>query len=285
MKDNVLFKTILVVVVGLSGLFLAALHLIIGVGGLMFAFATAMPTGALPDGIRKRIKQWHGTIDEQFDNLNSLVEIITAHQPLWTIATPLLREITDARDQLLATIAKCKSPSGSLEDRMRRDTLLKEAVDMCLKKIKLWAYGLYDDGILTADDVHLLGFLLPFEHGRGHEKTEATNVVALLKALVISSGMVRFTVDQSDDKNAALVSHGKPKGVKFVLLHITSEDGQTVVLHQAFSKLHNDIKMPDDAHGKTFIAKAAFLKHIEDEPRYGKEVFFTMPKNIGDINH
>jgi hypothetical protein len=41
--------------------------------------------------------------------------------------------------------------------------------------------------------------------------------------------------------------------------------------------------MPDGSHGKQFILKAAFLKHVDDEPRFGNEPTFSMPLTTADL--
>ena len=41
--------------------------------------------------------------------------------------------------------------------------------------------------------------------------------------------------------------------------------------------------MPDGSHGKQFIIKASFLKHVNDEPRFGNEPTFSMPLTTEDL--
>jgi hypothetical protein len=60
-------------------------------------------------------------------------------------------------------------------------------------------------------------------------------------------------------------------------------DGKTEIYRQVTSRLHNDIRMPDGLHGKQFIIKAAFLKHVDDEPRFGNEPTFSMPLTTEDL--
>ncbi|MDR1223104.1 MAG: hypothetical protein LBL07_09565 [Tannerella sp.] len=72
-------------------------------------------------------------------------------------------------------------------------------------------------------------------------------------------------------------------GVRNALIVITSSDGKTEVYRQVTSRLHNDIRMPDGSHGKQFIIKAAFLKHMDDEPRFGNEPTFSMPLTTEDL--
>jgi hypothetical protein len=49
------------------------------------------------------------------------------------------------------------------------------------------------------------------------------------------------------------------------------------------TRLHNDVQMPSGSHGKQFIVKAAFLKHIDDKPRFGNEPTFSMPLTTEDL--
>jgi hypothetical protein len=41
--------------------------------------------------------------------------------------------------------------------------------------------------------------------------------------------------------------------------------------------------MPAGSHGKQFIIKASFLKHVNDEPRFGNEPTFSMPLTTEDL--
>jgi hypothetical protein len=79
-------------------------------------------------------------------------------------------------------------------------------------------------------------------------------------------------IDRSAGENAAQVVHGWPSGVKHALIVITAVDGRKEVYRQLTTRLHNDIRMPDGSHGKQFILKAAFLKHVDDKPRVSKHV-------------
>jgi hypothetical protein len=71
--------------------------------------------------------------------------------------------------------------------------------------------------------------------------------------------------------------------VRNILIVITSSDGKTEVYRQVTSRLHNDIRMPNGSHGKQFIIKASFLKHVDDEPRFGNEPTFSMPLSTVSI--
>jgi hypothetical protein len=136
---------------------------------------------------------------------------------------------------------------------------------------------------MTASDVHLLGFMLPGESGGRRERTEETDVVAEVKVKIINEDFIRVVIDQSAGENAAQVAHGWPAGVHNAVIVITASDGVTEVLRVPTTKLHNDIRMPEGSHGKAFIIKASFLKHISDEPRFGNEPTFSMPMTTADL--
>jgi hypothetical protein len=195
----------------------------------------------------------------------------------------LLSQFTTNRDQLQALINKCRSTAGSAADRTLRNTLLKSTVGLCLLQGKIWAYGEFSAGVLTADDVHLLGFLLPGEVGGRRTRAEATDVTAEVKVSVINADFIRVVIDQSAGENAAQVAHGWPLGVKNALIVITAADGKTEISRQITTRLHNDIRMPEGSHGKQFIIKAAFLRHVDDAPRFGNSPTFSMPLTTEDL--
>jgi hypothetical protein len=238
--------------------------------------------GNITEGVLAAVRRWHGSIDDQFGNIDNLVKLIEQH-PTWSIPTPLLVQVSTNRDQLQVLINKCRSTAGSAADREVRNSLLKSTVGLCLLQVKIWAYGEFTAGVMTADDVHLLGFLLPGETGGHHNRSDATNVTAEVKVKVINEDFIRVVVDQSAGENAAQVVHGWPQGVKTALIVITAADGKTEVYRQLTTRLHNDIRMPDGSRGKQFIIKAAFLKHVDDEPRFGNEPTFSMPLTTEDL--
>ena len=237
----------------------------------------------IPEGILANIRGWHGNIDQQFASIDNLVSTIQAHQPAWSISSDLLTELTGNRDQLQALINKCRTTAASTADRNLRNALLKSTAGICLLQIRVWSYAQYIGKVLTAEDVHQLGFLLPGESGGHHERTEATDVVAEVAVRIINEDNIRVVIDQSGGENAALVAHGWPHGVKQALIVITAADGSTEVLRQMTSRLHTDLRMPDGSHGKQFIIKASFLKHVNDEPRFGNQPTFSMPLTTEDL--
>ena len=250
-------------------------------GGLVFALAFSL--AAIPESVLANIRRWHGSIDEQFDNIDNLVNTIEAHSTTWTIPAELLTQLSEIRTLLQQLISKCRSNSGSASDRTVRNSLLKTTVGLCLTQVKTWAYSEYYSGVMSADDVHLLGFLLPGETGGHRSRTEASDTLAEVKVTVINEDFIRVVVDQSVGENAARVRHGWPSGVRQALIVILSSDGKTEVLRKQTTRLHTDIRMPEGSRGKLFIAKAAFLKHIDDDPRFGTEPTFSMPLNTEDL--
>jgi hypothetical protein len=253
-------------------------------GGLTLAFAAGVVlSSGISEGVLASVRRWHGGIDGQFAAIDNLITLILSHQPAWEIPAGLLTQLTGNRDQLQALINKCRSTAGSPADRTLRNSLLKSTVGLCLLQVRVWAYGEYTAGVMTADDVHLLGFLLPGESGGHRDRAEATDVKAEVKVTIINEDFIRVVIDQSAGENAGQVEHGWPHGVRNALIVITSADGKTEV-HRAFTtRLHNDIRMPEGSHGKQFIIKASFLKHVNDAPRFGNEPTFSMPLTTQDL--
>jgi hypothetical protein len=267
--------------------------------GVAFALAFGVVAlGVIPEGVLANIRKWHGSIDEQFGNIDNLVNLIVEHQPVgpipdgqsaqerqstWPIPNDLYAELTGNHSQMQVLINKCRTSAASTADRTLRNSLLKSTVGLCLLQVRIWAYGQFTAGILTADDVHLLGFLLPGESGGHHDRTEATDEVAEVKVKVINEDNIRVVIDRSAGENAGQVTHGWPPGVHNALLVITAADGKTEVYRQMTTRLHNDVRMPDGSHGKQFIIKASFLKHVNDEPRFGNEPTFSMPLTTEDL--
>jgi hypothetical protein len=71
--------------------------------------------------------------------------------------------------------------------------------------------------------------------------------------------------------------------VRKALIVITAADGKTEVHRLTTTRLHNDIHMPEGSHGKQFIIKASFLKHLDDAPRFGSDATFSMPLTTKDL--
>jgi hypothetical protein len=250
--------------------------------GMTFAFALGAVGYVLPEGIRSLARQWHGSIDEQFGNINNLVTRLAAH-PEWMFPPQLLMQLTENRDQLQALLNKCRTPDASQSDRLLRSALLKSTVGLCLQQVRLWVYGAFAVETLKAEDVHELGFLLPGENAGYHRRTQATDIVAEVKVSVVTEEIIRVVVDQSAGENAAAVVHGWPRGVHHALIVIYAADGTTEVYRSLTTRLHNDIRMPDGSRGKLFIIRASFLKHVDDTPRFGNAPTFSMPLTTNDL--
>jgi hypothetical protein len=194
----------------------------------------------------------------------------------------MLSQLADSHSQLEELISKCSSLAGSTADRMLRDSLLRPTVRFCRIQVKAWAHGQYSAGILTAEDVHVLGFLLPGEIGGHRGRREPTRELAEVKVRVLGTDFIRVVVDHSVGENAARMAHGWPPGVRNALIVIIAVDG-TEVYRRVTTRLHNSICMPAGSHGKTFIVKAAFLKHVDDVPHFRTEQTFTLPLTTEDL--
>ncbi|MDR3350950.1 MAG: hypothetical protein LBN98_04835 [Prevotellaceae bacterium] len=251
-------------------------------GGLSVAFALgAVASGDIMEGLLAGARRWHGGINDQFAAIDNLVNTILSH-PEWPYPADF-GQVASNRDQLLILINRCHTNQASLTDRAQRNMLLKSTVGLCLLQVKVWAYASYTNNTITANDVHLLGFLLPGETGGHHDRTKATNITAEVKVKILDEDHIRVVIDQSVDENAALVAHGWPPGVKNAMIVILASDGKTEVYRQITTRLHNDIQMPEGSRGKQFIIKAAFLKHVDDDPIFGAEPTFFMPLNTEDL--
>ncbi|MDR0349579.1 MAG: hypothetical protein LBH90_08845, partial [Tannerella sp.] len=219
----------------------------------------------------------------QFNNISNAADTLAARQTDWSVPQDMLKQLTDNRNELAILIVKCRSNNGSPADRMLRNSLLKPTVALCLTQVKSWALTQHYAGVLTADDVHLLGFFLPGDIAGHRDRKDATDVLAEVKVAIINMDNIRVVIDRANAENAALVRHGWPQGVRQALIVIMAADGVTEVYRQMSSRLHTDIKMPHGSHGKQFIIKAAFLRHMDDQPKFGNEPTFSMPLTTEDL--
>jgi hypothetical protein len=274
---------------GLASLFFAlfpGMECIALAGGgltLSLALSPIVVQGNITAGVMENVRRWHGSIDDQFANINNLVNNITEHKVAWTVPAAMLADLTYHRNELQKLINKCRTNDGSRTDRQLRSSMLKSTVGYCLRHVRMWAYGQYNDNVMTEDDVHLLGFLLPGEMGGHHGRTESTDVKSEVKVTVLNEDAIHVVIDQSAGENAARVAHGWPKGVRNALIVIYASDGVTEVVRQHTTRLHNDIRMPEGSRGKQFVIKASFLKHVDDAPLFGNEPTFSMPLNTADL--
>jgi hypothetical protein len=237
----------------------------------------------ITEGVASLMRKWRGALGDKFSNISNLVALVKSRQDVWNMPVDLYTQLCGNHERLQALIPKCRSISGSKADRALRDTLLKDTVDLCCIQVKMWAYGEYTAGIMNADDVHLLGFRLPGEIGRHHSRTEATNVEPEISVRVLNEDFIRTVVSNTAGKNSAQAGSGWPQGVKFVQIVITADDGTTEVMRINTSRMYNTLRMPEGSHGKQFLIKAAFLRHVDDEPRFGNEPMFSMPFTMEDI--
>ena len=240
-------------------------------------------SGNIPENVLASIRHWHGSIEDQFSNIDNLVKRIEEHKTAWNVPANLYTELTGNHSRLQALVNKCRTSAASSEDRAVRNSLLKSTVGLCLLQVKVWSYGQFVAGILTADDVHLLGFLLPGESGGRHDRKEPTDVIAEVKVKIVNEDSIHVVIDQSGGENAALVAHGWPQGVRNAQIVITATDGKTEPFSVMTTHLHNNIRMPEGSHGRQFIIKAAFLRHISDKPNFGNEPTFSMPLTTEDF--
>jgi hypothetical protein len=253
--------------------------------GISLAFALiTVPGNDASDGVRANVRKWHGSMKDQFENINNLVNAVKLH-PKWAMIPDMAAELEAYRDKLQASMNKCSTSAASQDDREARNSLLKGVVGYCLTTVKLWAYSRYNDGELTKDELHSLRFLLPGEIGGHHDRSESTRELTNVKVNVVDMENITVIIDQSNTENAALVHSGWPKGIHQAVISILSADGATEVYRQMTTRLYTDIEMPAGSRGKMFIAKAAFLKHIDDTPKFGtQQVTFVLPQTTEDLS-
>jgi hypothetical protein len=240
------------------------------------------PRSTFGSGELANAKRWHGSIDDQYTNIDNVV-VAATENPGWGMPTDMLTKLTERRDTLRALISKCRNSTASQDDRADRNFLLKATVGYCVTQVKVWALGLYMADVITLRQLNSLGFLAPGQTAgyRGH--SEATRIKAEVKVKILGADLIRVIVDQSSEEDAAHVVRGWPHGVRQVLIVILAADGTTEVLRKMSSHLFNDIRMPDGSRGKQFIIKAAFLKHLDDEPNFGDQPTFSMPLQTEDL--
>jgi hypothetical protein len=253
-------------------------------GSLSLAMAMGVVTyNDIPAEVIAHIRYWHGNMTQQFGNVNNLVNTLVNKETAWSVPQAMLKTLTDERDQLATLIALCSSVNGSSASRASRNSMLKNAVGLCLTEVKTWAHTQFYYNVLTADDVHLLGFFVPGETGGHHDRKDPTNALAEVKVRVVNTEFINVVIDQASNENSALVVSGWPKGVHQALIVILDADGKNEVYRKETTRLHNEIKMPEGSKGKMFIIKAAFLRHIDDEPKFGAEPTFFMPLTTEDL--
>ncbi|MDR0603271.1 MAG: hypothetical protein LBG80_03095 [Bacteroidales bacterium] len=255
-------------------------HPFTGTNTTTFIILESMGYGDITEGLLAHVKRWHGSIGDRFSCINNLINVYVDNG--WT--KPIhFQQLVTYRDELQKLINRCDTPAASAIDRQERNSKLKAAVNLCLKEVKMYTFGLYANEQITAVDVHELGFLLPGEQSGHRSRKEPTDIIAEVKVETLNEDYVRVVIDQSAAENAGPVLHGWPKGVKNAVIVIMADDGVTEVVRHLTTKLHSDIRMPQGSHGKQFIIKAAFLRHIDDDPKFGNEPTFTMSMTTSDL--
>jgi hypothetical protein len=252
-------------------------------GAILASAVVAIPGGGPSEGDRANARRWHGSIDDKFNNLDLLVNLLTKNKTKWNVPELLLATITAYRNDLQKLIPLCRSSMGTLADRDRRNTVLNQAIGYCLLDVKAWAISQYTAGALYPDEVRTLGFLLPGDTGGHYDRTEPTKAIAEVKVQVLSAENINVIIDQAAEKDAGPVLRGWPGGVRQALIVITAIDGKKEIYRQLTTRLHTTVAMPADSHGKQFAIKAAFLRHIDDAPNFGPEPTFSMPLTTDDL--
>lgn len=221
----------------------------------------------------ENVRRWHGDVYERFTNIDSLVNRISERRTEWTVPPDMLEEVTDCRNRLLELIGRCRCGDASRYDRRQCNLLLKSTVSLCMLQVRLWAYSGLTTGVLTRDDVHLLGFLLPDERVCSRETCK---VKADVRVTVLDGETVCVEIVHADENNPALALHGWPGGVRSALIVIHTAVGDTEVFRQITTQLRNEIRMPK-SHGRQFVVKASFLRHVSDTPLFGNQLAFSIP--------
>jgi hypothetical protein len=245
--------------------------------------AMLVTSGKIPEIVLEHIRWWHGNMFQQFTNVKGLYDLLMSKLSVWGVPLAIREKLGEYVTNLTDLMNKCNTNEASPADRGHRSTMLKAAVAYCLMDVMVWAYGDFVEGRLTADDVHEMNFLLPGERGGHRERSEPTDAIAEVKAKILNADFTDFIVDHAGDKNAAPVRHGWPHGINHAMLLVMEDDAKTVILHKITTTLHNEFKMPEGSHGKHFMVAAAFLKHVDDEPKFGNFAFFSMPKTAVDL--
>jgi hypothetical protein len=227
-------------------------------------------------------RKWHGSQSDKVSNINLLGNTINKNAAKWGVPGDITTFTLHAIEPLNALVELCKGNESSLLKREERDAMIRDAVAFCIGYVKMWMYGEYAFGLRSAEDIHSIGFLLPGETAKSHKLSPATDVVAAVSTRVVSADVVRVIVGQSDAKEVSKVVHSWPTGVRHALIVISDKEKKEV-FRTIVSRLHTDVTMPEGSHGQVFYVNASFLKHTDDEPRFGPQPSFTMPYKTEDI--
>jgi hypothetical protein len=252
---------------------------------IIFAFAVVvLSRSKVPESVWEAVKKWRrGTVNEQYGNLTNVAGTLDSHELGWSVPAPMLAKLKGYRTKLQPLMDKCNARKASKLETAQRKSLLKEAVNYCLYDVEHWACGVCRDGEITREELHDLAFVLKEERGGYRARLEPTDVVPEVKVRVVDADIVEVVVDQASNENAGPVRNGWPKGVRYVRIIVTADDGKTEILRHDSVTLRNRLRMPDGSHGKLFLLKAAFLKHLDDVPAFSAEPSFTMPFTTEDL--
>jgi hypothetical protein len=254
--------------------------------GFCLAFALPATEGSLSDvasELLAHIKRWHGSIKDRFANIANVADLLKMHGDDWDVPTAMNTGMNNSKNQSQSLIDLIDGGRGSAVDRTNRNELLRTAVRYCLHDVRSWAWEQYRLGVLKATDVHSLGFFLPGEIGGNHDRVQLTHVLPAVKVKVLNADWVRIVIDQAVDENAAQVVHGWPDGVRYAIIEIISTETNEEVHHLLTMRLHNDIELPKDSHGKQFLVRASFLVHPGDAPTFHEGTTFSMPLTTRDL--
>jgi hypothetical protein len=234
-------------------------------------------TGALLSHTRR----WHGTAAAKYANILQLVTIVKANQERWKMPEELYDTLIANQYQIGELISLCKTSFGSKNDRMRRNTLIRDTVFMCRFYVKMWAYGKFTEGVMTALEVQRLGFLMPGENGGRHKRKLPTDRKPHVAVATLGSDHININIFNTNDE--VIVRHGWPEGVRNAVFVVQTPDGKREILRQFTTKRHNTVHIPDGYHGQQLTIRAAFLKHVGDDPLFGPLAYFTLPIETSDL--
>jgi hypothetical protein len=84
---------------------------------LTLAVVAAVTYTYMPAETLTAIRRWHGSIDDQFDNVDNLVNTHGNNLQTWSVPQQLYATLLNNRDNLDTLIPKCRSTQGSTADR------------------------------------------------------------------------------------------------------------------------------------------------------------------------
>jgi hypothetical protein len=244
---------------------------------------SAATTGNIMESIRGSMRLWRGGIEDKLTAIANVVGILGEHKADWPLPEGMLESLTDSLKKLEPMISHCKSTGSSTVDREQRNRLLADTVKYCRNNVKFWALDQYTSDVIKLEDVHNLGFMLPGETGGKHSRKEPTGAIAHVQVVSLNEDFIRVVIDNATAENAYRTVSGWPAGVRNALIVIYSIEEKREIIRLMTGRLKNTIQMPEGSHGKQFIIKAAFLRHVDDTPRFGNEPMFSLPLTISDF--